>query len=215
MAPAYIFSIGYANIMVCISLAFLFHVSGANWYARLPSETRAAPSSFLLAPNQHRFTSCGRAAISVVALVRDAQENVSKIGRQASTSPTNALNHTRAFPRILKQALLFDPNSIDLTSESQKSLTLDAGWLQKHPVVRIFVVGYCDPLGSEECTHDLAEGRAAGVGQHLAEYGVRSSQIVATRGWEKADPVCEAAAATCQAMNRRARIFIAESTHAH
>jgi len=215
MVPAYIFSTGYANIMVCISLAFLFLVSGPNWHARLPSETRATLSSFIFEPNQYRLASRGRAAISVVARVRDARENASKIAREAGTSPTNAPNHTRAFPRILKETLLFDSNSIDLTSESQKSLTLDAGWLQKHPEVRIFVVGYCDPLGSEECTHNLAEGRAAGVRQHLAKSGVRTSRIVAARGWEKADPVCEAATLTCQAMNRRARIFIAESTHAH
>jgi outer membrane protein OmpA-like peptidoglycan-associated protein len=215
MSSAYIFSIAYANIMVCISLVCLSHVSGANWYARSPSETRAALASFLLAANPHRSTSCGRAAISVVALVRDAQENASDIGREATTLPTSAANHTRAFPRILKQALLFDPNSIDLTSEGQKRLTLDAGWLQKHPEVRIFVAGYCDPLGSEECTHDLAEGRAGGVSQHLAKYGLRSSQIVAARGWEKAEPVCEAATPTCQAMNRRARIFIAGSTRGH
>ena len=215
MASAYIFSIGYANIMVCISLACVFLVSGANWYAGLPSETRATLSSFIFEPTQPRSRWCGRVATSVVALVCDAQENASKIARGAGTSPTKALNHTRAFPRILKETLLFDPNSIDLTSESQKSLTLDAGWLQKHPEVRIFVVGYCDPLGSEECTHNLAEGRAAGVRQDLAKSGVRTSQIVAARGWEKADAVCEAATPTCQAMNRRARIFIAEPTRAH
>jgi outer membrane protein OmpA-like peptidoglycan-associated protein len=215
MVSAYIFSIGYANIMVCISLAFFFLVSGANWYARSLSKTRTALSSFVLAPNPYRSRLSGRAATWVAGRVRVTEENAARIGRQASTSPPNAQKHTRSFPRILKQTLLFDPNSIDLTSESQKSLTLDAGWLQKHPEVRIFVVGYCDPLGSEECTHDLAEGRAAGVRQHLAEYGVRSSQFMATRAWEKADPVCEAATPTCQAMNRRARIFIAESTHAH
>jgi outer membrane protein OmpA-like peptidoglycan-associated protein len=215
MGPTYIFSMAYANIMVCISLAFLFLVSGPNWYARLPSESHATVSSFLLAPDRHGSTSCGRPAIAGVAQVRDAQEDASKTRRQAGISSTNALNHTRAFPRILKQTLLFDPKSIDLMSESQKTLTLDAGWLQKHPKVRIFVVGYCDPLGSEECTHDLAEGRAASVRQHLEEYGVRPSQIVGTRGWEKADPVCEAATPTCQAMNRRARIFIAESSHVH
>jgi outer membrane protein OmpA-like peptidoglycan-associated protein len=215
MAAKYIFSIGYANIMVCISIASPFHLSGANYHLCLPSETRAALPSFLPVPSQRRSRSWGGAAFSELAQVPDAQENASKTGRQASTSPPHAPKHTTGFPRILKRALLFDPNSIDLTSESQKSLTLAAGWLQKHPVVRILVVGYCDPLGSEECTHDLAEGRAAGVRQHLAEYGVRSSQIVATRAWEKADPACEAATPTCQAMNRRARIFIAEPTDAH
>jgi outer membrane protein OmpA-like peptidoglycan-associated protein len=176
MALAYIFSMVYANIIICILLVCLFHVSGANWYARSPSETRAALSSFLLAPNQYRSMWCGRAAISVVARVREAQENASKIGREASTSPTKAPNHMRAFPHILKQTLLFDPNGVDLKSETQKRLTFDAGWLQRHPEVRIFVVGYCDPLRSEECTHDIAEGRAAVVRQLLVKYGVGPSQ---------------------------------------
>jgi outer membrane protein OmpA-like peptidoglycan-associated protein len=209
MALAYIFSMIYSNIFIFTLLDCLSDGGGAGWCARSPGEMRAALSSFLLAPNQYRSRWCRRAAISVVARVRDAQENASNIGREASTSPTNAPNHTCAFPHILKQSLLFDPNGVDLTSETQKRLTFDAGWLQRHPEVRVFVVGFCDPLGSEECTHDLAERRAAVVRQLLAKYGVRASQIVATKGWEKADPVCEAATPTCQAMNRRARIFIA------
>jgi outer membrane protein OmpA-like peptidoglycan-associated protein len=215
MALAYIFSMTHSNIIIFILLYCLSDGGGAGWCARSPSETRAALSSFLVAPDQHRSTSCGRTAISVVARVRDAQENASNIGREASSSPTNAPNHTRAFPRILKQTLLFDPNGVDLTSETQKRLTFDAGWLQRHPEVRIFVVGYCDPLRSEECTHDLAEGRAAVVRQLLVKYGVGPSQIVAARGWEKADPVCEAATPTCQAMNRRARIFTAGFSDIH
>jgi len=214
MGPAYIFSMAYANMMVCISLAFLFLVRGPNWYARLPSESHATLSSFLLAPDRHASTSCGRPAIAGVAQVRDARENASK-NRSASTSPTNAPSHTRSFPRILKRALLFDPGSTELTTESQQNLILEADWLQKHPEVRIVVVGYCDPLGSEECTHDPAEGRAAGVRQYLEKSGVGVSQIVAARGWEKADPACEAAIPTCQALNRRTRIFIADSECAH
>jgi outer membrane protein OmpA-like peptidoglycan-associated protein len=215
MALAYIVSMPYLNIIIFILFGCLSDGGGAGWRARSPSETRAALSSFLLAPNQCRSRWCGRTAISVVARVRGAQENASNMGREASTSPTNAPNHTRAFPRILKQTLLFDPNGIDLTSETQKRLTFDAGWLQRHPEVRVFVVGYCEPLGSDECTHDLAERRAAVVRQLLVKYRVGPSQIVAARGWEKAGPFCEAATPTCQAMNRRARIFIAESTRAH
>jgi len=215
MRPAYIFS------SICVEIFIFTYLFGSprlsQGCTRSPSPSRipAAVRWLSLSPDQYRLWWRRGGVISVAAGVPQDGENGSTIAPGASTSATNAPNHRNALPRILKQTLLFDPNSIDLTSESQKSLTLDAGWLEKHPEVRIFVVGYCDPLGSEECTHELAEGRAAGVRQDLAKSGVHTSQIVAARGWEKADAVCEAATPTCQAMNRRARIFIAEPTRAH
>jgi outer membrane protein OmpA-like peptidoglycan-associated protein len=213
--PTYIFSSACVEVFIFISLfeSCLLPRECLGW----PSATRIPLTVPLLnpLPEQHQLTWQRGALISAAAGLPQATHDGSTITPQASTAPTNEPNHKHAPPRLLEQALLFDPSSTALTSESQKKLTLDAGWLQKHPEVRIFVVGFCDPLGSEECTHELAEGRAAGVRGHLEKYGVRSSQIVAARGWEKADPVCKAATSACQAMNRRARIFIAESALAH
>jgi len=213
--PGYIFSAVCVEIFIFTSLLGSRHLPLGCTRCTSASWIPATVPRLSLSPDQYQLCWRRGGVISKVARVADAGEDASRIGPGASTSAANAPNHRNALPRILKQALLFDPNSIDLTSESQKSLTLEATWLQKHPEVRIFVVGYCDPLGSEECTHDLAEGRAVGVRQDLAKSGVRTSQIVAARGWEKAAPVCEAATPTCQAMNRRARIFIAESACAH
>jgi outer membrane protein OmpA-like peptidoglycan-associated protein len=115
----------------------------------------------------------------------------------------------QAIPDFLLRSLLFHPKSPVLTSESARNLLVDAGWLRKHLEVRILVAGFCDPLGSEECTHELAEQRGATVTQFLLEAGVDFSQIVGVKGWEKAEPICESPTPNCQEMNRRARIFVA------
>jgi outer membrane protein OmpA-like peptidoglycan-associated protein len=115
----------------------------------------------------------------------------------------------RAIPDFLLRSLLFQPKSRVLTSETARNLLVDAGWLCKHLEVRILVAGFCDPLGSEECTHELAEQRAAAVKQFLMEAGVDSSQIVGVKGWEKAEPICKSPTPNCQGMNRRARVFVA------
>jgi outer membrane protein OmpA-like peptidoglycan-associated protein len=136
----------------------------------------------------------------------------SQLGKRAA-APAARRNtkqaQVRAIPDFLLRSLLFQPKSPVLTSESARNLLADAGWLRKHLEVRILVAGFCDPLGSEECTHELAEQRAAAVKQFLLEAGVDSSQIVGVKGWEKADAVCKAATPSCQEMNRRARIFVA------
>ena len=136
-------------------------------------------------------------------------ENLPGIGSEAAATPTKGRDQTRAYPHFLKRSLLFEPNSVGLALESEKRVALDAVWLRMHPEVRTVVDGFCDTLGSEECTHELAQRRGAVVGQDLVKYGVGSYQIVAVKGWEKADPVCGAETPSCQEMNRRARIFIA------
>lgn len=116
-------------------------------------------------------------------------------------------------PPFLKHAFLFDPDSVELSAESRSAIRRAATWLREHREIRILIVGFCDPSGSEECTHALAERRGTVVEQLLVKYGGSSSQIVAAKGWEWAEPVCAAVTPACQAMNRRARIFIAGPVH--
>lgn len=135
-----------------------------------------------------------------------------RIGKGAGLTPPPKKS---AYPPFLRRSLLFHPGSLDLTSESEKRLQIDAGWLREHPKTRVVVVGFCDKLGSEDCTHELAERRGTAVKQNLVKQGVDSIQIGAVKGWEKADPVCEATTASCQEMNRRARIFIVGPGRGH
>jgi outer membrane protein OmpA-like peptidoglycan-associated protein len=135
----------------------------------------------------------------------------SQLGKRAvaPARPNTKQAQGRAIPDFLLRSLLFQPKSPVLASESARNLLVDAGWFRKHPEVRILVAGFCDPLGSEECTHELAEQRAAAVKEFLVEDGVDSSQIVGVKGWEKAEPICESPTPNCQEMNRRARVFVA------
>lgn len=112
-------------------------------------------------------------------------------------------------PPFLRRSILFGADSVKLSAESKRAVKSAAAWLTDHREVRILVVGYCDASESENCTHVLAERRGAVVKQFLVKYGSGFLRIVAVKGWERAPPVCAVATLACQAVNRRARIFIA------
>jgi outer membrane protein OmpA-like peptidoglycan-associated protein len=207
---AYIFSSRYLNVCI-FGLSFAASPSGAKPFQANPTTT--APRALCCNSRVSRQQPHGGIRIggrmSAGAGISAIGENPPGVGSEAAATPTKGRDQTRAYRHFLKRSLLFEPNSVGLALESEKRVALDAVWLRMHPEVRTVVVGFCDTLGSEECTHELAQRRGAVVGQLLVKYGVGSSQIVAVKGWEKADPVCGAETPSCQEMNRRARIFIA------
>jgi len=207
---AYIFSSRYLHVCI-FGLSFAASPSGANPIQANPTTTASRTlccNSRVSRQQPHGGIRIG-GRMSAGDEISAIGENPPGIGSEAVATPTKGRDQTRAYPHFLKRSLLFEPNSVGLALESEKRLALDAVWLRMHPEVRTVVVGFCDTLGSEECTQELAQRRGAVVGQLLVKYGVRSSQIVAVKGWEKADPVCGAETPSCQEMNRRARIFIA------
>lgn len=128
---------------------------------------------------------------------------------QSNPEPESA-----TLPAFLKQSFAFPPDSTFLDIVSREQLRRIAGWLRQHRRVRVLVVGFCDPLGSENCTHALAAQRAGELGRFLLTEGVDASQITGMVGWEKADPVCRAETPGCQQQNRRARVFVSVSEYA-
>ena len=117
-------------------------------------------------------------------------------------------------PTFVKQAILFPLDSASLDLASRDELLRIADWLRQHGRVRVLVVGFCDSLGSESCTHLLAAQRAGEVGRFLLAEGLDASRIMAIAGWEKADPVCRGETPSCQQQNRRARVFVSFSPYA-
>jgi outer membrane protein OmpA-like peptidoglycan-associated protein len=215
MMSPYIFSTACLYICIFISLSGYYHLAPEGVRVISPtSKAHAAISGSLLSGKQYQDGMRSGRGMSAGAGIPAMGENPSGLGSEAAATPTKRREQRRAYPHFLKRSVLFEPNSLSLTSESEKRLALDAVWLRMHPEIRTVVVGFCDTLGSEECTHELAEQRATVMGQLLVKYGVRSSQIVGVKGWEKADAVCKAATPSCQEMNRRARIFIAGLTPA-
>ncbi len=94
---------------------------------------------------------------------------------------------------------------------NKNKLKRAAAWLHEHPEARILIVGYCDSLGSEMCTHSLAETRGVVVREFLMRFGIESDQIAGVKGWENVDRACQTAIVKCQQLNRSAQIFIASS----
>lgn len=117
-------------------------------------------------------------------------------------------------PAFVKQAILFPSDSSSLDITSQDEFLQIVGWLHQHREVRVLVVGFCDPLGSENCTHSLAAQRGRELGRLLLAEGVDSSRILGMVGWEKADPVCRGETPSCQQQNRRVQVFVAVSPYA-
>ena len=107
----------------------------------------------------------------------------------------------------MKRNFLFPPAGTQLAPDAQKDLVRVARWIRKEGDVQVLVVRFCDPLGSESCTGQLAQQRARSVGQFLLERGVDPAKILSMVGWERAEPICGARTAKCQLMNRRARVF--------
>lgn len=207
------FSREYINILICqYTCALYASFSHGAQFAMLPLAPPAqlefhSQASHYGGPQAWAHaTSDGAEAAPLLMGRSDAK--VPPAPRARSRKPGRTDGTTRDF---LRRSLLFRPRGFELTPASQKDLSLAAAWIQGHPKIHVFVAGYCDTLGSEECTHQLAEGRAVVVRSLLLKSGVDSSQISQVKGWETADPVCATATASCQEMNRRVRIFLSRS----
>jgi hypothetical protein len=85
----------------------------------------------------------------------------------AGSKPSSAVSQpksggVREAP-FLKHALLFDPDSAELSAASTNAVKRAAAWLHKHRETRILIVGFCDSSGSETCT-PRPRGTARGCG---------------------------------------------------
>ena len=168
------------------------------------------PYISLLSPQRPSQSSRGRA--NPPRIVRPAQAGSKPKPRREQSDP-EPQSPSPTLPAFVKQAILFPSDSALLDLTSQQELLQIAGWLRQHRQIRVLVVGFCDPLGSESCTHLLAAQRAGEVGRFLLSEGVDTSRIMAMAGWEKADPVCRGETPGCQQQNRRARVFVSFSPY--
>lgn len=146
-----------------------------------------------------------RAAVS-----RQKQHPVLACSRTANTgSQSSSLGIHE--PPFLGHALLFAPDSTEVSAGNTDALKRAASWLGEHHEARVLVVGFCDPSGSEICTDALALKRGAVVRKYLLSFGAKSNQIAGVKGWETVGRDCSADTGECQQLNRSAQIFVASS----
>jgi len=130
---------------------------------------------------------------------------------KASGTVSPAASVVISRPPFLRHPIQFGPNSLELTVAGRNTLKRAAAWLRQHPEARILIVGSCDPVGSETCTHTLAEARGSVVQKFLGGAGIDSDQIVGVKGWDNLDQSCQTSDIECQQFNRSVRIFMASS----
>jgi len=130
---------------------------------------------------------------------------------KASGTVSHAASVAISDPPFLRHPIQFGPNSLELTVAGRNTLKRAAAWLRQHPEARILIVGSCDPVGSETCTHTLAEARGSVVQKFLGGAGIDSDQIVGVKGWDNLDQSCQTSDIECQQFNRSVRIFMASS----
>ena len=139
------------------------------------------------------------------------QDRESAGSKPSSADSQSKSGEAREAP-FLKHALLFDPDSAELSAARTNALKRAGAWLHEHRETRILIVGFCDSSGSETCTPALAERRGTVARQYLIRFGAAPDQIAGVKGWENLNGTCRAGVTECQRQNRSARLFMAEPT---
>jgi peptidoglycan-associated lipoprotein len=111
--------------------------------------------------------------------------------------------------KAIFQDIRFDYDRFALKAESKKTLTAIAGWLKQNPGKRVLVEGHCDARGTNEYNLALGERRANSAKAFLAEQGVADKNI-ATISYGEEKPLCEEAAESCYAKNRRDHFLLSK-----
>jgi outer membrane protein OmpA-like peptidoglycan-associated protein len=96
-----------------------------------------------------------------------------------SDTQVQPLATTAPAPPYFKARISFSPDSTRLSPSAKRLLARSANWLSEHSDARVAIVGLCDPSGSEECRHSLAEKRGNTVRDFLVLRGVKTTQIEA------------------------------------
>lgn len=107
--------------------------------------------------------------------------------------------------------VLFDFNKATLKPGAREKLSKLAGILLAYPGnYRMEIEGHTDSIGSEEYNLRLSQSRAESVRDYLAQAGLPSSRIIATRGMGKSQPVADNSTAAGRQVNRRVELIIAD-----
>jgi OOP family OmpA-OmpF porin len=109
-----------------------------------------------------------------------------------------------------ESAFRFEFDKSDLRTENRETLSRIAGVLLASDGYRIFVDGHTDDVGTDEYNKSLSERRAATVRKYLVEAGI-PSEVIATQGFGKQQPVANEKSRDARAQNRRVEIGIVDT----
>ena len=99
--------------------------------------------------------------------------------------------------------VFFGYDQYDISSDAQKILQAQAGWLKKYPNVNVTIEGHCDERGTREYNLALGERRANSAKNYLVGLGIDASRIhIISYGKER--PAVLGSTPEAWAQNRRA-----------
>ena len=105
--------------------------------------------------------------------------------------------------------VLFPYDSWTLTPQARKILEQAGAWLRTYNHGELSVEGHTDPTGTTSYNYALGLRRANTVIRYLVNLGADPQTMVPTSFGEDT-PVCHQTSAYCDAMNRRAAVFVAQ-----
>ena len=130
--------------------------------------------------------------------------------RQQLLQQFNLILETRDTARGLivnMSDVLFDFNKYTLRPAAREKLAKISGIILSHPGLRLEVDGYTDSIGSESYNQKLSEQRADSVRSFLVSQGL-ASDIVASKGFGKENPVASNDTASGRQKNRRVEMVV-------
>jgi outer membrane protein OmpA-like peptidoglycan-associated protein len=98
-------------------------------------------------------------------------------------------------------------DSDEITPESFSTLDLIADVVLSNPRLKIFVLAYCDSVGTEEYNLDLSRRRAKSVASYFTQRGIYPP-FIRFRGYGSARPISDNATEEGRAKNRRVEFRI-------
>jgi peptidoglycan-associated lipoprotein len=105
--------------------------------------------------------------------------------------------------------IFFDTDSYTVDDEDRPILNAQAGWLQRHPNVRVTIEGHADERGTREYNLALGDRRANAAKNYLAAQGIAETRMT-TISYGKERPAALGSDEEAWAKNRRAVTIIPE-----
>jgi peptidoglycan-associated lipoprotein len=148
------------------------------------------------------------AVLAVVGLV------LALAGCTSSPKPDDVANNAYAAPGTPRDFITragdlvyFSTDSVELSVESQQTLTNQARWLKQYSERPIMIEGHADERGTREYNIALGAKRAQAVRNFLVQQGINPARI-RTASFGKERPVAVCNDISCWSQNRRAQTVV-------
>ena len=138
------------------------------------------------------------AALALAGCSNSQKPESDLVGRNSPATPGSA----RDFAVNVGDLVYFSTDSVDLSPESQQTLSNQARWLQQYGQYTITIEGHADERGTREYNIALGARRAQAVRTFLAQHGI-NNQRIRTVSYGKERPVAVCNDISCWSQNRR------------